>query len=112
MENKKTMEEILKENATILEENSKLKEQLEKSIENKSENKEVEDLTNENKQLKELNDKLQSEIKDAHNMVSRVLREFSTKTNDPSFFGDDGQTKEQKELKQAQDDFTNFIKNI
>lgn len=113
MKNEKSIDELTLEINTLMEENAKLKEQVSKSVEKKSENKEVKDLSAENIQLRELNEKLQTELKNAHQLVSNVLREYSTKTNDPSFFnGDDGKTQEQKELEKAQTEFSDFIKNI
>lgn len=109
----KKLEDIQKDNDALLEENKKLKEELQSSLDSNSVNKEVEELKSENQSLKELNEKLSGELKDAHNMVSQVLREYSTKVNDPSFFnGDDGQNQEKKEIEDAQNKLSDFIKNI
>lgn len=112
-ETKKTVDELSIERDNLLAEIAKLKEEKGKVDSNNKEVKENSKLEEENKQLRELIEKYKEDVKNANELVVQTLREYSTKTNDPSFFnGDNGKSAEQIETEKVQEEFQEFIKNV
>lgn len=119
MADTKSIDDLQIENATLTEEVNNLRERLSLLDKDGKESERIQNILSDNSVLKERVEKaealvssLTEERKKDKDLIVEVMRNYSLRKNDPTFFGDDKSEEEKKyeEAKKAMEDWVNNFK--